>query len=146
MPFSLIFNQKDRCKDNSCSVNRNNIKAVFKPDEGFLDSNLKNRLFPPSYKICDCIIICTNDNIIIVEILCGTLTFKEYKEKVEQLENCYKVIESQGLKNKIKQIVLQYKRLENPKRNPQFRKKLTNPRVRNIKLELLNSQTITLNC
>ena len=147
MPFSSIFNKKEKCSDGDCKVNRENIKTIFKPDDGFLDNSLQNKLFPSnSYKICDCIIICNNDNIIIVEILCGKLTYSEYKEKSKQLENCYKVIASQNLEQKIQKIVIQYKRLENPKHNPQFRKKLINPKICGTNLELLANSTIKIDC
>ncbi|MCB4744624.1 MAG: hypothetical protein LGB07_03085 [Sulfurovum sp.] len=147
MPFSLIFNVKEKCSDNDCKVNKKNIKTIFKPDDGFLNKSLEKSLFPSnSYKICDCIIICNNDNIVIVEILCGKLTYSEYTEKYQQLENCYKVVQSQGLENRIKKVVLQYKRLENSKRNPQFRKKLINPKINGRNLELLKEQTVDISC
>jgi len=147
MPFSSIFNVKNKCSDNDCKVNKKNIKTIFKPDDGFLNKVLEAELFPSSsYKICDCIIVCNDDNIVIVEILCGTLTYKEYKEKCQQLENCYKVVSSEGLDVNIKKIVLQYKRLENPKHNPQFRKKLINPKIYGSNLELLSNSTINIDC
>ena len=146
MPFSSIFNTKDKCSDGECKVNRMNIKKIFKPDDGFLDNELKEILFPSSYKICDCIIVCNNDSLIIVEILCGKLTYSEYKEKCEQLENCYKVVKHKGLDDKVKKIILQYKRLEKSKHNPQFRKKLLNPKICGLRLELLKDSTINIDC
>jgi len=147
MPFSSIFNAKDKCSDGACKVNRKNIKKIFKPDDGFIDELERKRLFPSSsYKICDCIIVCDNDNIIIVEILCGTLTYREFKEKSEQLENCHKVVSDKGLARDVKKIILHYKRLENSKRNPQFRKKLLNPKICGIRLELLAKATIDIGC
>jgi len=147
MPFSSIFNVKDKCSDGDCKVNKKNVKKIFKPDDGFLNQSEENRLFPlGSYKICDCIIVCDNDNIVIVEILCGKLTYSEFKEKSEQLENCHKVVLDKGLIENVKKIILQYKRLENPKHNPQFRKKLINPKIREVKLELLRDATINVDC
>ena len=146
MPFSSIFYKKDKCRDGDCKVNKKNIKAIFKPDDGILDEKLKNELFPPSYKICDCIIVCNNDDIVIVEILCGTLTYKEFKDKSIQLENCYKLINKLGLSDKVTQIRLQYKKLENPKHNPQFRKKLMNPKIFGFNLELSSNMTMSINC
>jgi hypothetical protein len=147
MPFSSVFNKKERCKDGSCKIDKSNIRAVFKPDDGFKDTSIENQLFPTgSYKICDCIIVCKNDNIVVVEILCGTLTYKEFKEKSEQLENCCKVIDNQNLKNKIHKIILQYKKLENPKRNPSLRKKLLNHRICGITLEHYAKETIKIDC
>jgi len=146
MPFSSIFHQKDQCKDGDCKVNKKSIKKVFKPDDGFKDKKIKNALFSGEYKICDCIIVCNDNNIVIVEILCGKLTYREYKEKCEQLENCHKVVEYSGLKDRVKKIILHYQRLENTKRNPQFRKKLINPKICGINLELLKEQTIDVKC
>ncbi len=146
MPFSSIFNTKDKCSDGECKVNKKNIKTIFKPDDGFLDKALESSLFPSSYKICDCIIICNNENIVIVEILCGTLTYKEFKDKSIQIENCYKVIKDLGLSDKVTQIRLQYKKLENPKHNPQFRKKLMNPKIFGVNLELSSNMTMSINC
>jgi len=147
MPFSSIFNVKDKCSDGVCKVNKKNIKKIFKPDDGFLNKVEENRLFPSgSYKICDCIIVCDNDNIVIVEILCGTLTYGEFKEKSEQLKNCHKVVKDRGLVANVKKIILHYKRLENSKHNPQFRKKLLNPKICGVKLELLRDATINIDC
>jgi len=147
MPFSSIFNVKNKCSDGSCKINQKNIKKIFKPDDGFIDKIKEKELFPSgSYKICDCIIICDNNNIVIVEILCGKLTYKEFKEKSEQLENCCKVVSNQGLAKDIKKIILQYQKLENPKHNPQFRKKLLNSKICGIKLEPLRDNTININC
>ncbi len=146
MPFSSVFNAKDQCKEGKCKVNKQNIKKIFKPDDGFLDSQLEKRLFSSSYKICDCIIVCNNNKIVIVEILCGKLTYREYKEKYEQLENCHKVVKNKGLEDKIKKIVLHYQKLEDSRRNPLFRKKLLNPKIYGMKLEMLTDLTINIHC
>lgn len=147
MPFSSIFNLKDKCCDGDCKVNKKNIKKIFKPDDGFLDKAVEKKLFPSaSYKICDCIIVCDNDNIVIVEILCGKLTYSEFKKKSEQLENCHKVVSDMGLIKKVKKIILHYKRLENSKHSPLFRKKLLNPKIHDINLELLKDATINIDC
>jgi len=147
MPFSSIFNVKDRCYEGKCKVNKKNIKKIFKPDDGFLDKAEEKRLFPSgSYKICDCIIICNNGNIVIIEIICGTLTYSEFKEKSKQLESCHKVVSDKGLSDNVKKIILLYKRLENSKHNPLFKKKLINPRICGVKLELLRDANININC
>ena len=145
MPFSNIFNQKDKCREHECSINRKNIKKIFKPDEGILDSNLKNRLFNNSYKICDCIVICENDKIVIIEILCGVLNAREFKEKSEQLQNCYRVVEYKNLKSQISKIVLYCKKIENSKKNPQLRKKLINPRIYDIPLQIIQDKGSSIN-
>jgi len=141
-----LFDIEKRCKEHDCNINNKNVKVIYKPDNGFLDKSIEKEIFGSDYKICDCIIVCNNDNIVIVEILCGTLTYKEYKEKCEQLENCHKVVAHKGLDDKVKKIILHYKRLENPKHNPQFRKKLINPKICGVNLELLKEATINIDC
>jgi len=37
MPFSSIFNVKNKCSDGSCKINQKNIKKIFKPDDGFIE-------------------------------------------------------------------------------------------------------------
>ena len=146
MPFSSIFKTVEICKESSCRVNKKNIKKVFKPDNGFKDSQIEKKLFPNDYKICDCIIICKDNSIVIVEILCGTLTYKEFKEKIEQLKNCYTVVKTMGLEDKIKQITLQYKKREKDKKNPQFAKKLLNPKIYNKHLHLMQNEMLNIDC
>ena len=147
MPLSSIFHTAKGCKEHSCKINNKNIKTIFKPDNGFLDKNIEKLLFASnSYKICDCIAICKNDDLVIVEILCGKLTYREFKEKCEQLENCCKVITHQGLKTGIKKIVLLYQKLESNKKNPQLRKKLINPRICSIRLNISNDSTYDAGC
>ena len=127
MPFSSIFKTNINCKEHDCKVNKKNIKIIYKPDDGFLDKNIERKIFPTgSYKVCDCIVICNDDSIHIVEILCGTLTYREFKEKTEQLKNCLKIVDHIGKKEQIKKIVLLHKRLEATRKNPTFRKKLLN--------------------
>jgi len=148
MPFTSIFHEKDQCKDRGgCKVNKKNIKKVFKPDSGFKDKAIEASLFPlGTPKLCDCIIICNDDNIIIVEILCGKLTYKKFKEKSLQLENCHKVVQEYKLEKKVKKIILHYQTLENTNQNPQFRKKLINPKICGKNLELLSDKTIDVKC
>ncbi len=124
-----------------------NIKTIYKPDNGFIDRALERALFPvASYKICDCIVVCQNDNIAIVEIMCGLLTYREFQEKSQQLENCCKVVQHQKQKDKIKKIVLLYDRLESPKRNPQFRKKLLDPKVCSKQLRVIPNNKFSTIC
>ena len=78
--------------------------------------------------------------------MCGLLTFREFKEKSQQLENCCKVVQHQKQKDKIKKIVLLYDRLESPKRNPQFRKKLLDPKVCSKPLEVVSSSSFDIGC
>jgi len=147
MPFSSIFNTIDVCKENRCKIDRQNIKMIYKPDSGFLDTKLRQKLFPSnSYKICDCIVICKTGNIVIVEILCGKLTYREYKEKCEQLENCCKVVNHLGLKPKITKIVLIYQSRESDKKNPQFRKKLLNTEICSFHLHSSQKSTYNIGC
>jgi len=78
--------------------------------------------------------------------MCGLLTFREFKEKSQQLENCYKVVQHQKQKDKIKKIVLLYDRLESPKRNPQFRKKLLDPKVCSKPLDVIPNNKFSTIC
>lgn len=146
MPFSKVFNIKDNCKDNECKVNKKNIKTIFKPDDGFIDKALERELFANSYKICDCIIICKDEKIIIHEILCGKLTYSEFKEKSQQLHNCLKVVEELGLIEKVKQVSLQYKKLEDSKKNPQLKKKLTVAKIGKFALNTSSEITSKIGC
>ena len=146
MPFSKVFNKKDNCKDNDCKVNKKHIKTIFKPDDGFVDKILEKELFGSSYKICDCIIICEDNKIIIHEILCGKLTYSEFKEKSEQLKNCIKVVEKLGLEKEIKQVSIQYKKIEDSKKNPQLKKRLLNPKIDRFVLYTMQDVTTKIVC
>ncbi len=137
MPFSKVFYKKKNCKEQSCKVNQKNIDIIFKPDAGIIDEALKNRLFPLKFKICDCIIICKDGKIIIHEILCGKLTYSEYKDKIEQLNNCIKIVEELGLLGKVKRVSLQYKKVE----DVNLKKKLINTKIR--KFTLISSRDTT---
>jgi hypothetical protein len=146
VPLTKIFNKSKECKEHNCKIDKRDIKAIFKPDNGFLDKDLEKSLFPPSYKICDCILVCQNSDIMIVEILCGTLTFSEFKDKSKQLENCCRVLKNQNLNQKIKKIILLHKSMESKNKNPQFRKKLINPKICSIPLELSTNPTYAVKC
>ena len=142
MPFSGIFNTKDRCIERECKVDRRNVKTIYKPDEGILDLDIKNTLFSGQIepKMCDCIIECSNGNIVIVEILCGTLTDRELKDKSKQLENCYKVAKEKGIR--VNKIYLAYKRLDK-KTALLLKKRLVSQRV--LDKALLHSDKLLVN-
>jgi len=145
MPFSGVFNSKDRCIEGECRVDRRNIKTIYKPDEGIKDISIKDSLFPDKSepKMCDCIIVCNDDKIVILEILCGTLTKKELDDKTKQLENCYRVAIQKSID--ISNIYLAYKRLDK-KTATLLRKSLINKRVLNKPLLHTNKTLINIQC
>jgi hypothetical protein len=147
MPFANIFHETEKCKEHQCKINNQNIKKIFKPDNGFIDTTIENNIFSSRpYKICDCIVVCQNDSLIIVEILCGKLTYTELKEKKEQLENCCKVAKNICSAEKIKKIVLLYNSLESPRKQPQLRKALLNTKICNLQLVHSKDSTFNVNC
>ena len=101
--------KKQTCKEHICKIDNKNIKIIYNPE------------ITSQKKMCDCIIICNNEKIFLVEILCGKLTSKELKDKLQQLKNC------SLLKNGIK--VLLYKKLESPKKDPMLKKQITNSKI-----------------
>jgi len=147
MPFTHIFSENDKCKEYKCKINSQNIKKIFKPDNGFLDKAIEQKLFPSgSYKICDCIIVCEDSNLVLVEILCGKLTHREFKEKKEQLENCCKTVTHIGSTDKIKKIILLYNSLESSKKQPLLKKALLNPKVCGLPLVHSSDNTFNSSC
>ena len=145
MPFSGVFNTKDRCVEKECKVDRKNIKTIYKPDEGIIDNNIKNTLFYGQIepKMCDCIIECNSGKIVILEILCGTLTNRELNDKTKQLENCYRVAIEKSID--ISRIYLVYKRLDK-KTATLLKKSLINKKVLNKPLLSTNKILIDIQC
>ena len=83
--------QKTKCKKKGCKVNRANIKTIFDPEnDGIKNEWLKRKLPVNSGNsaICDCIIVCKSGKVLVVEILCGTLTKYELDSKTTQIEHC----------------------------------------------------------
>jgi len=78
---------KKECKEHECKIDKKNIGIIYKPEKKF------------NVKMCDCIIKCKKNNkFIIVEILCGTLTLKEFKNKLNQIKNCEKILSKNNIK------------------------------------------------
>jgi len=147
MPFSTVFNVSSSCAEHNCKINKKNIKTIYKPDYGFINKSIETILFPTGkYKICDCIIVCDNNDLIIVEILCGKLTSTELKEKKEQLENCCKVTQHLSVFNKVKKIVLLYKKLESPRKQPMLKKALISSRVCSMPLITSTNKPFHVEC
>ena len=140
-----LFEREKKCKEHDCSINNKNIKIIYKPDNGFINKTIEKKLFGSDYKICDCIIECEDGNVFIVEIMCGKLTTRELREKKEQLENCFKVIDYLGEEKRVKKLFLLYAKLESPKKQPQLRKALLNQKIRNKSLIITNKIT-EINC
>jgi len=141
-----LFNTERKCKEHDCSVNNKNVHIIYKPDNGFLDKAVEREFLGTDYKICDCIIECNDGNLIIIEILCGNLTNRELKEKKEQLMNCCKVVKNLKEFDKIKKLILLYKKIDVMKKElPQFRKKLINQRICNKPL-IITNKIADINC
>ena len=151
MPLNEIFIKADECKEHTCKINRSNIKNIFKPEKGFLNKQLEQELLGLNYKICDCIIECQNGKIVVVEILCGRLTYGEFKDKIIQLENCIKILKSIGLSSQIINVYLVYKSLDKQFslmiKSPPFKKKLLNLK-KSQKISLLEAsyKAINIDC
>lgn len=151
MPFSDIFSIEERCSDLDCNINRKNVKKIFKPDNGLKDKNLLKELFENEFhtgnqpNMCDCIIECDDSNLFIIEILCGTLDHTEFKRKNKQLKNCCLVAKHKNLKDRVKKIVLLYKRLDTQK-SPQLRKALLNPKICDKNLILVQHRRVEISC
>ncbi|MBN2825105.1 MAG: hypothetical protein JXQ76_07280 [Campylobacterales bacterium] len=148
MPKRLdeLFYTSTQCKEHNCKVERQNIKQIYKPDKGFLDKQVAQKLFGSENKICDCIIECENEQIIIVEILCGKLTQSEIKDKKIQLENCCKVVKHIEKYECIKKIILFYDKLESSKKQPMIKKALINQRICNKALEFKSNKPLAIGC
>jgi len=117
---------KESCKEHNCAINRRNIRAIYNPE-----GNPKKNIVKKSNKACDCIIECDNGQIIIIEILCGRLTFREYKDKLKQLESCIDIVEQCKRAENIRKVILIYKKLD-ANRNSEFKKKIiSNKKIRN---------------
>ncbi|WP_457561905.1 hypothetical protein [Caminibacter pacificus] len=77
---------KTECKEHNCKIDKKNIITIYNPEKKY------------NIKMCDCIIKCKNNKYIIIEILCGTLTLKEFKDKLGQIKNCEKILTKNNLK------------------------------------------------
>ena len=131
----------EECKEHNCKINKKNIKTIYKTDKG-IKKNIPNI----TNKLCDCIIECEDGKIVIVEILCGTLTYREYKDKLEQLKNCIKIVKfCKSSITKLEVIVL-YKTLEYPKKSKTridkqaFMKKLISNKIENCYVKFYQSK------
>ena len=124
----------EECKEYKCKINKQNIKTIYKPDKG-IKKNIPNI----TDKLCDCIIECEDGKIVIVEILCGTLTYKEYKDKLEQLKNCIKIVKHCYKFKTIKKVILLYSKRDS-KTNPNIGKKLQFTKLENHNVEFYQSK------
>jgi len=116
------INKSKDCKERECKVDKNNIKAIFSPEkDGLKNEKIKNELLNSgNYKACDCIILCENGNIYIIEILCGTLNKKELEDKLKQLNNCKILIKKLNLNNSLKKSYILFKRRDNKTLSTKF--------------------------
>ena len=125
------------CKEHKCKIDKKNIKTIYKPDKG-IKKNIPNI----TDKLCDCIIECEDRKIVIVEILCGTLTNKEYKDKLKQLENCINIVKYCDNSKTIKKVILLYSKIDS-KTNPNIGKKLLSTKLENHNVEFYQSKNFS---
>jgi len=87
--LSNLLERKEDCKDNGCKITNLKNVVIFKTEESDKAKNLLKRYgYEKSPKYCDCIIFKGRGKrclIIIIEILCGTLTAKELRDKENQV-------------------------------------------------------------
>ena len=124
----------DKCKESNCNINNKNIKIIYKPDKG-----VKKNIPDITNKLCDCIIECNDGKIVVIEILCGKLTYKEYKDKLEQLKNCIKIVEHCDKSKTIKKVILLYNTIDS-KNNPNFKKKLLSTKLQNYNVKFYQNK------
>jgi len=123
--FEEYLYGKPNCKDGNCKIDNNNIKIVFKPDKG-----LKKYINLSSDNKCDCIVICLDNKVRIIEILCGVLRSSEFKAKYLQIENCLRIIKHVD-KDSLKdcKIYLLIEKYVSSKKEPHIKKLVTTKRV-----------------
>jgi len=110
---------KNKCKEHNCVINNKNIIKIYNPEK------------TTNQKMCDCIIECKNSEIILIEILCGKLTSKEFKDKYTQLQNCDKLANKFLNKSTKKYLVIKTK--ENSKKDPLLHKLILSKKEIKIK-------------
>jgi len=129
--LSELFHTSKECSEHSCRINRKNVKQIYRPDakQGFKNKTFVQKILGQEPKICDCIIECSDEKLIVIEILCGKLTARELLDKEKQLKNCCKVIEFIEQHNNIKHIILYYEKKDSKSfaKNFAAKKKLTTP-------------------
>jgi hypothetical protein len=112
-----LFHRANNCqeKGHNCKSSKQDVKTIYKPDDGIKDIDLKNELFPnynnlDQPKLCDCVIEFNDDTYIQVEIKCGKMTSSLVKAVVEKLNNCLKVVKSKDIE--IKKHLLIFKKFD----------------------------------
>ncbi len=125
--LSAYFFEKQDCKESDCKVNKKKIKKIFDPEAGLKTKKVQIlrgvKKTSGNYKICDCIILCNNNIIYLIEILCGKLTSGELNDKIEQINNCKKMLKNIDLKEEKSYIL--YKNKDT--KNINFKKVFLNP-------------------
>ena len=119
----------DKCKEHDCKIDNKSVKIIYKPDK-----KTKKNIPNITDKLYDCIIECKDGKIVIVEILCGTLTYKEYEDKLKQLKNCIKIVKHCDKFKTIKKVILLYSKRDS-KTNPNIGKKLQFTKLENHNVE-----------
>ena len=93
-----VLGEKENCQDIDCRLDKKNVAKIFSPEKGIdekLVKLLRNEQLLSSNEnpnLCDCIVVCRNGKIFVIEILCGKLTFKELQSKKKQVKNCVFIV------------------------------------------------------
>ena len=115
--LSSALGEKKECRDGDCRLDRRNVKKIYSPEVGInkeLLEKLKERQLVAKGQnpnICDCIVVCSDGRVFIVEILCGKLTPKELTSKKKQVKGCFFIVEEQ-LKIKVERAYIVYERCD----------------------------------
>ena len=99
-----VLGEKKECNKGICRLDKKNVEGIFSPDvwidKGLLELLKEKQLlaFNENPNICDCIVVCKDGKIFVVEILCGKLTLKELKSKGKQVANGFFIVKHLGLR------------------------------------------------
>jgi hypothetical protein len=131
--LDALFQSSQKCKENDCCLDNGNILNIYKPDNGLRDMNLLQGIFGHTnqVKMCDCVVVNSINEILLIEIKCGTVTKSILHEVIEQISNTAMIIQSKNIL--FNKIYLIYKRLD----NVQLRKEIDKIRIYNKTLKVI---------
>jgi len=137
--LDTLFEEVKECKENKCVLNKQDIKYIYKPDNGLKDIKVQKELFGiVKPKLCDCII--KKEDLILLEIKCGKVTNRILKEIVEQLTNVAKILNTVNIS--FNKVVFVYDSFDNTKLRQTiintkiYGKRLLNVQFKNKALEI----------
>jgi hypothetical protein len=136
--LETIFEKVEKCRESSCVISGR--ATIFKPDRGMNDPEMEREIFHRSdAQKCDCILCCENGTVHVVEILCGTLKYRDLKHKIGQLENCLKILKKidRDIYERSK-VYLAFDKYASSKKEPKLKEQAVNARVMGKPLLLLH--------